>query len=219
MNEAAIGVAGHMGWAAVAVVARGGGTIQVLRTERIETAPSGDKDAMEPYHLAAGFDGPRRVPRPAVPAAVVARGLAKQRRATLTNFRKLCRELRGASYEVARAGILSGRGRLAASLDAILASHAQIHVAEGIAVRESIASALRELDLTVDYIDRKSLFDNAARILGKSPDELTAVLRAARPENLGPWRQEQKLAALAAWCALSARARRANAPGRERRGA
>ena len=199
-RRVALGVAAHMGWAAVAVVARGGRAIRVLRTERIDTADPGDREAIEPYHVAAGFDGLERVPRPSDAAAILKRGLAKQRRHTRAGFRKLCRELRDAGHDVTNAAILSGRGRMAASLDNVLASHAQTHIAEGVAVRESIATVLVELGLTVEPIDKQSLYDRAARILGIGRDEIAAALKAARPENLGPWRQDQKLAALAAWC-------------------
>jgi hypothetical protein len=206
-TRVALGIDAHMGWAAVSVIARSQHAIRVIRTERIDTADSGDREALEPYHVAAGFDGIERMPRPSDAAAILARGLARQRRHTLASCRKLCSELRDSGHDVTNAAILSGRGRMSASLDNLLASHAQIHIAEGIAVRESIATALVELGLTVEPIDKQSLYDRAARILGMSCDEIAAALKAARPENLGAWRQDQKLAALAAWCVANKPAR------------
>jgi hypothetical protein len=51
------------------------------------------------------------------------------------------------------------------------------------------------------------LHDDAARIIGKSREEIDAALKTARPENVGPWRQDQKLAALAAWTVVRKHAR------------
>jgi hypothetical protein len=86
---------------------------------------------------------------------------------------------------------------------------AQIHVAEGLAVRESIATALRELGVTVTAVDQRTVYEHAAQALRLSQKAIQAALQAARPEDSSPWRQEQKLAALAAWSATGARVRAA----------
>jgi hypothetical protein len=202
---AALGFSAHMGWAAVVSVALEKGAIRVLRTDRIATGTMDDPETVEPYHVASGIDAPERRP-PANPREIIRRGLTKQRRYTLASLRALAGELRDSGFPLESGSILCGRGRNAASLDRILASHAQIHTAEGIAVREALADALGKLHLRVERVDRDTLLVKAAAALKLEEAAIAAALKALRPENGGPWRQEQKQAALAAWLALTPRA-------------
>ncbi|MGE4606506.1 MAG: hypothetical protein AAEJ52_07185, partial [Myxococcota bacterium] len=71
-----------MGWAATAVVAVTSNRLRVVRTDRIATARHGDRGALEPYHVAGGFEGLVRVPRPPEPEEELKRGLKKQQRLT-----------------------------------------------------------------------------------------------------------------------------------------
>lgn len=192
-----------MGWAAVTSIAIVNGAVRIIRTDRIATGTTEDIETVEPYHVAAGIDAPER-PTPADARAIIRRGLAKQRRHTLASLRALAGALRESGFTLKSASILSGRGRNAASLDRILASHAQIHTAEGIAVRESLASALAELRVRAVMVDRDTLLEHAAATLKLEEPLITATLKSLRPENSGLWRQEQRQAALAAWLTLAA---------------
>jgi hypothetical protein len=75
MKRASIGVSAHLGWAALAVVACDKRSLRILRSDRIETAQPGDRQAAEPYHVAGGFEGLRRVPQPDDPAGSLRAGL------------------------------------------------------------------------------------------------------------------------------------------------
>jgi hypothetical protein len=200
---AAIGISPHMGWAAVATIVVVQKSIRVTRTDRIATGTTDDLETVEPYHLAAGFDAPER-PTPADARAIVRRGLAKQSRHTLASVRALARELRDSGLTLECGSILCGRGRNASSLDRILASHAQIHIAEGLAVRAALASALGKLNVRTVMIDRNTVLEKAAATLKLEKAAIEAMLKSLRPEDGGPWRQEQRHAALAAWLALAA---------------
>jgi hypothetical protein len=213
---AALGISAHMGWAAVVSVALEKGPIRILRTDRIATGTTADPETVEPYHVAAGIDSPER-PRTADAREIIRRGLTKQRRHTLASLRALERALRGSGFTLMAGAILCGRGRNAASLDRILASHAQIHTAEGIAVRDALASALVELGVRASMVDRDTAFEKAAATLELEEAVITATLKSLRPENGGPWRQEHKLAALAAWLALQERVVRPDGGSRRAR--
>jgi hypothetical protein len=193
-----------MGWASVATIVRDGASFRVLRTDRLETAGADDIEAQGPYHRAAGFQGAKRIPVPIDPPAVVDRGRLRQRRHTLASFSALARELERSGYAIAAGAILAGRGVIARSLEAVLASHAQIHVAEGIAVRDAVEQALRSLGIASVRLDRETVLGEAARLLRCGEAELEARVRATRPENGGRWRREERLAALAARLALDA---------------
>ena len=200
MRSAAIGVAAHLGWATVSVVATGR-TLGVLHTERIETADPEDREAREPFHVAGGFEGLSRVPPPRDPRATLASGIAKQRRHTRAALRGIERA-HGAG--IGWVGILVSRGRAAEDLERALASHTQIHVEEGLAVRESLRIALAKQGRRVVDVDQKTAWQRAAEALGQSDTALAKQLAGMAPENGGAWRKEEKTAALAAWLAWQA---------------
>ena len=93
MKRSAIGVAAHLGWAATAIVAIQRGELRVLRSDRIETAPSNDREAKEPYHVAGGFEGRERGAR-----AHAGRAAGRARRESTRERWRLAqgREARGA---------------------------------------------------------------------------------------------------------------------------
>jgi hypothetical protein len=201
MKRAAIGVSAHLGWAATSVVVPGKNGLRVLRTDRIESAEPGDREASEPFHVAGGFHGLRRVPRPADPKAVRDRGLRMQRRQTERAVRRLAKALEHDGFRLTCAGILVSRGRPADDLERAIGSHTQIHIEEGLAVRESFRLALAAIGARNRDLDQKTVWSIASDALKRSPAAVQAALREALPENAGPWRKEEKTAALAAWIA------------------
>lgn len=200
-RRASIGVAAHLGWAATAVLACDAKALRVLRSDRIETAPPGDPEALEPYHVAGGFEGLTRVPRPADPEATVRKGLQEQQRFTARAIRALAKELAKQNHRVAFAGVLTSRGREAADFGKAIGSHTQIHIQEGLAVRASLRAALAGVGARVEDVDQKTVVSIASQQLARSEASLMKQLADARPENGGAWRKEEKLAILAAWIA------------------
>jgi len=154
---------------------------------------------VEPYHVAGGFDGLARVPSPDDPEATVKMGLRKQQRVTGEHFARFSRDLAAQGHKIKDAVILTGRGKLAASLAKILNSHAQIHVAEGVAVRQSVEEALTAQGIRVHRLDEKSLPDLVSERLGLTESEAFEALSEARAADAGTWKKEQKICALAAW--------------------
>jgi len=202
MKRAAIGISAHMGWAATTVIAIERKRLRVLRTDRIATAEAGDREALEPYHFAGGFDGLARVPRPPDPQKALERGLSKQRRFAARSIEKLTRALADHDYRLARAGLLVGRGRPAPDFEKAIGAHPQIHVQEGLAVRASIAAALAAADVQLREVDQKALVAIADDELASIEPAWSEQLDTATPQNGGAWRKEQKHAAVAAWLAL-----------------
>jgi hypothetical protein len=197
-NVVSLGFSTHLGWVCVTAVRSRQREITSVRTFRLETSPPGDREVLEPYHVAGGFDGLQRIPPPTDPAASVARGLDGQRRTTAKNLKLLTRSLEDLNVGVCAAGLFVGRGRQAPTLEKILASHAQIHVAEGNAVRDSVRQACRGLDIPVVAIDKRLLFDVAQQHLELDERSAMNLLTRVKPDNAGGWRKEEKRCALAA---------------------
>ncbi len=201
MRRAAIGISAHLGWAATSTIAVGKSGVRVLRTDRLEIAKPGDRETGEPYHVAGGFEGLERVARPSNPERSLAKGLQRQRRSALRVISGLASALEDDGYRIAFAGLLVSRGRAAGSFEQAVGSHVQIHIEEGIAVRESFRLALVNSDVIVLPLDQKGLWPQASAELGRTEAALLSDLRMRRPESGGPWRKEEQSAALAAWIA------------------
>jgi hypothetical protein len=76
-------------------------------------------------------------------------------------------------------------------------------VAEGLAVRDALRFALKACRVECVELDEKSLPDLASQTLDTSSVAIDARLRALGTTVARPWRKEQKLAALAAWFAMT----------------
>jgi hypothetical protein len=212
MRRAAIGISAHLGWAATAIVTLGKPGLRVLRTDRLEIADPDDRQAKEPYHVAGGFEGLERVARPADPEAALKTGLQRQRRSTVRVTREVESALASSGHRVAFVGILASRGRPAATFEQAIGSHTQIHIEEGIAVRESFRLALARDGRRIEMLDQKSIWSTCSEEFARPEEDLLAELSALRPVNEGPWRKEEKIAALAAWLAWVRGTRPAHAP-------
>ena len=185
MLKGSIGISAHMGWVSGTVVVLDGTIPRIIRTDRIETGDSTDREALEPYHVAGGFDGLTRVPIPENPQAVVTRGLQKQRDFTANNLKSLFTEVANENVRICCAGILTGRGRAAPTLAKAVGSHTQIHVSEGLAVRACVTHCLEALGVSVRPIDQKTLFDAANETLDRSEPEIMQLLSNLTPEAAG----------------------------------
>jgi D-serine deaminase-like pyridoxal phosphate-dependent protein len=201
MRRAAIGISAHLGWAATTTIAVARSGVRILRTDHLEIAKPADRESREPYHVAGGFEGLERVLRPSDPERALEGGLQRQRRSAARVIGKLASALEADGTRLAFAGLLVSRGRAASSFDKAVGSHTQIHIEEGIAIRESLRLALVDTGVRVVSLDQKALWPQAVQELGRSEASLLSALRALRPENEGPWRKEERSAALAAWIA------------------
>jgi hypothetical protein len=119
-----------------------------------------------------------------------------------TAVREAAAELAGKGYAVAGACVLLGSGRPATGLAATLRSHPMIHTAEGDFFRGALKAACESCGLPVLGVKEKELIREAAAALGTSADNLQRRA-AALGKSIGPpWRQDEKLCAIAGWLAL-----------------
>ena len=180
-----LGFAPHSGWAVVVSVGGTSAAPRLLLRERIELADLRLAGSKQPYHYLEGR-----------PLAEARRRLALfEESATalaLAALRTLTHTLRAAGEEARAAGIIASSGRVGATLEATLASHALIHTADGNHFRDALGRACETLGLAVTRIPHRALREHAA-----------AARVAALGRGLGaPWGADQKAAALLAWLLL-----------------
>jgi len=192
-----LGFAPHSGWAAAVVVAGSASAPRVLLRERIELVDAADAGARQPYHTLEE-----------VPAAEARSRLAQFEQSAQALAAKAVRSLAARAQQAGAApsgvGILDSAGRRGASLEAILASHALIHTADGDHFRAALARGCESLGVPVTRWPRRDLEERAATVLKRSPAALARALGALGLGLGAPWGADQKSAALMAWMLLAA---------------
>jgi hypothetical protein len=190
-----LGIAPHSGWAAVVILGGTPAAPRVLLRERAELAGISLAGSKQPYHELEGCplaEARRRLTLFEESASALA----------LSALRTLTEAMRALGKEPRAAGILASSGRVGATLEATLASHALIHTADGNHFRDALGRGCEALGLAVTRIPQKVLLEHASVTLKKSPQALAATL-ASLGRGLGaPWGADQKSAALLAWLLL-----------------
>ena len=190
-RPAALGFRVHSGWAAM--VAISGPVVRpvVVLRRRIELIVGGWK---QPYHEAEPMtlnEASAHIDACATAAFA----------ATEKSMRDALAEL--TAHDVKNACILTASGRPLPDLPAILRSHALIHTAEGEFFRSAVRAACDSRGLVHLQVKERDLWAEAARVLGRSREELQSTVEAFKKDLGPPWQQDQKLAALAAWVMLA----------------
>ena len=206
MVRIGLGVRALRGGGVVIGVAANGREPRVVVSTFLATAAKGDRLALEPYHVAAETAQVLAGGVLAEAAAVVAEGRKRQGELATKGLSKIVRELQEAGYEPAVAALLVNRaGWVTDLLEYSLSWPEHVPVAEGLAVRDALRSAIDRVGVDIAELDEKSLPDLASKNLGMSSAGLNACLKALGVAAGRPWRKEQKLACLAAWVAVAAR--------------
>jgi len=200
VSRVALGLRAHSGWAALVALVGPPAAPTVVDRRRIEMADASIEGSKQPYHEAEDK-------KPKEAERIVARCIDSSRALAREALSAVVRELRGRDHEVAGCGLLLASGRaLPEDVHAILASHALIHAAEGEMYRDALRRASEQLSLRVTGVRERDVLARTAEVTGRPAAELQRRV-AEMGRSLGPpWRQDEKLATLAAWVALAVKA-------------
>jgi hypothetical protein len=197
MSEpAALGFRTHSGWAAAVAVAGSPGRPVILERRRIETADIAIEGSKQPYHAAEGSD-----------VEIAEAWIQECRRTSMLLAKRavgaMAAQLKQNGFTVAGVGILFASGRELPDLAAILRSHALIHTAEGEFFREVLVRACDDSALPVTKLKEREAWDRGALVFRLTSTDLQRRIGELGKSVGPPWRQDHKLAALAAWIALA----------------
>ena len=195
-NIAGLGFRVHSGWAAVIAVAGPVKAPQVVLRKTVILADPAIPGSKQPYHAAQRL-GLKQA------ETLVRRCTASTRALARRAVRGIVAELRTKGLQPGRACVLLSSGREVGPLAAILASHPMIHTAEGEFFREAVRRACRRCRVKVTGVKEQEITAHAAAAL-----RLQAKTLRGRAGRMGralgpPWRQDEKLAAQAAWLMLA----------------
>ena len=194
--SAALGFRAHSGWTAAVAVGGSPARPVVLDRRRIETCDAAIHGSRQPFHAAEQLSFEK------------AEALIRQCResSTLLATRAvtaMVAQLTQNGHAVVGAGILFASGRPLPPLAAILRSHALIHTAEGEFFREVLVHASEHCSLPVTKIKEREIRERGAILLRLPPADLQQLIDGLGKSLGPPWRQDEKLASMAAWIALA----------------
>jgi hypothetical protein len=183
-DRRAIGFRAHSGWATAVVVAGSPAGPVIVARRRIGTADPSITGSRQPFHAA------ERLPYEQAEALVL------RCRASSTALAQTAVRALVGTHRITTAALLCGSGRPLPGLAAILKSHALIHTAEGELFRDVLIEAIRHCGLPLEKIKEKEAWSLATPALRNQIEKLKKQVGA-------PWTEDEKLATLAAWLALT----------------
>jgi hypothetical protein len=196
MRDAALGLRAHSGWAALVAVVVDGTSLEVVDRRRVEMTDPRRPLSKQPYHEAEEL--------PLERAVKLLEGYSKKARELACRALKdVAANLRGRGYRVVGNGLLLASGRPLPKLEAILASHALIHTADGEHFRAALIEASQDCGLTVTGVREGELLECAQGVLERPAAQLQSTITGLGRSLGPPWTQDQKRAALLAWVVLA----------------
>jgi len=189
-QSAALGFRVKSGWAVAALVAGPVHSPQLCDSRMIDLSDTRFPETRQPYHAAMGK-------LETDPVKIRAR-LRVVRRVARQSIAKLLAEYRG--FVIRRAALVIG-----SQIDpALIANpHIRAHALEGQLFRTALDDALCAHRIHTVLLTERDAFSKASAHLKKADRDVRRVTQNLGRSGEGPWRAEQKLAALAAWFALS----------------
>jgi hypothetical protein len=196
-EAAALGFRAHSGWTVMVAVAGSLRKPVVLERCRIQTADTAIPGSRQPYHAAERLD---------VPQAETLIRLCRDSSTLLAtgSVSAMVDRLAQQGHMVVGAGILFASGRPLPDLAATLQSHALIHTAEGEFFREALVRASEHCSLPVTRVKEREVYERGAALFRLPSADLRQKIGELGRSLGPPWRQDEKLASLAAWIALAA---------------
>jgi hypothetical protein len=203
--KTALGFRTHSGWAAVVAIELSPEAC-VCERRIIQLCDPTIPGSKQPFHTAEPMDLPKA-------KAFLKRCEDRSYALAAEAFEGVAKSLEKRGHVLVACGLMASSGRVLPSMEAILASHAAIHSAEGELYRDAIAHACERSGVPLLRIREKDAFPIAEQALGLSASRIQDRLAAMGRTVGSPWTQDQKLAALAAWVALATSTRKHKAAG------
>ena len=196
--ETVLGFRVKSGWATAVLVRGPASAPEVLDRSRVELSDPAVPATRQPHH--AGMGVAQR------DSAKVARLTETIRRCAERSIAELVQRHRRAGHHLSRAAIVVGSETDPAR---ITNPHIQAHAYEGQLFRQVVEEAGRSCQIqSVTFVER-GLLERAGETLRTPAAELKRALTQLGRGVGGPWRAEEKVAALAAWILLASPAVRA----------
>jgi len=191
-RAAALGLRVKSGWAAAVLLTGTARSPRLCDVRRIELSDPQHPETRQPYHAAMGKL--ERDARKINQRVDVVRGIAQQSIATLlAGYRRQ-------NLRIRRAALVVGSQ---IDPDSIANPHIRAHAFEGRLFRSVLEESLRAHRIRANILIERHAYAHAVEELKQTNQNVRRKIQDFGRETETPWRAEQKLAAVAAWLALS----------------
>jgi hypothetical protein len=191
-RAAALGLRVKSGWAAAVLLTGTARSPQLFDVRRIELSDPQHPETRQPYHAAMGKL--ERDARKINQRVDIVRGIAQQSIATLlAGYRRQ-------NLRIRRAALVVGSQ---IDPDSIANPHIRAHAFEGRLFRSVLEESLRAHRIRTKVVIERHAYAHAVEELKQTNQNVRRKIQNFGREMETPWRAEQKLAAVAAWLALS----------------
>jgi hypothetical protein len=195
MPKTALGFRVRSGGAAAVVLEGPSSSPRLLQVRRIELSDPGFPESRQPFHAVDDAEGDLESDEDLIRKRVeVVHGAAAK------SIGDLLADCHTADWKPRRAGIVTGS---LIEPSTIGSPHIRAHAMEGRLFRTALEGALRSQGLECVVLGEKTVFGTASDVIGSREPILRRTLVDLGRGIAGPWRADEKLAALAAWVAVS----------------
>lgn len=191
-EAAAIGFRVKSGWAAAVLIAGSSQSLRALNRQTIELCDPSIPETRQPYHAGMG--------KLETHEATVERRRNAIVRAANRSVADLLQNYRNAGHMVRAAGLVVGSDIDPAK---VASPHIRAHALEGRLFRTVLEDAVRLCGLACLVIVERTAYAQAAKVLKRSEADLKRAVASWGRSLGGPWRADEKTAALAAWLSLA----------------
>ncbi len=190
IQTAALGFRVKSGWAAVVLLTGTARSPQLSEVGRIELCDPRRPETRQPYHAAMG--------KLETDSTELSQRERAVRRISQQSLTKLLKSFWQKRFRITRAALVVGSQINPAD---IANPHIRAHALEGRLFRSAVAEVLQNHKIRTDVLLERDAYQKVAAQLKQSSGDVKRAIQdlgRSAPAKGGPWRAEQKLAALAA---------------------
>jgi len=163
----------------------------LCETQVIDLSDPRNPETRQPYHAAMGVLETN--------ASKLERRMQSIRRATEKSIVDLLKRYTDNGYAIRRAALVVGS---VIDPDSIANPHIRAHALEGRLFRPTLEAALQSRGIQCAIFIEHDTYPTASNLLRQSRTQIQRTLAHLGRSVNGPWRADEKLAALAAWMSL-----------------
>jgi hypothetical protein len=163
----------------------------LCKSDLINLSDPRSPETRQPYHAAMG--------KLETNAATLKRRVQSVRRATERSIADLIQRWTDDGWAIHRAALVVGS---VIDPESIANPHIRAHALEGRLFRTVLQDALQSRGIQCAIFAEQDVYPRASNLLGQSPVQIRGAIAELGHSVNGPWRADQKVAALAAWMSL-----------------
>ena len=179
------------GWAVSILIGGSARSPHLCESDAINLSDPRNPEMRQPYHAAMGVLETE--------TTKLKRRMQSVRQATEKSVVDLLKRCTDRGYKVRRAVLVVGS---VIDPDSIANPHIRAHALEGRLFRVTLEAALQSRGIQCAIFIERDTYAAASKLLGQSHTQIQRTLVHLGRSVNGPWRADQKLAALAAWITL-----------------